>query len=242
MSSDNHDARAGGEGPSTLDGQVVKPFALSKHLRGANSLPTELTEANQRDRLIAGALHVLAERGYRATSVEAICTAASIPQATFYAHFADAEACVLAAYDLTVAWLSKEVLGTVDLAEDWPHQVRHAVTRTLELLEADNRLARLLTIDVFYAGVRAEVRNRALVDRLSLLLGVGRGEHGSGAELPLHLEPTLVGGAFSLVARQLGGGEGNKLRELAPELTQYLLAPYLGVEAARALAAERTDR
>jgi AcrR family transcriptional regulator len=239
MSADNHDAKAGAD-PSTLDGEVIKPFALSGHLCGPNSLPPELVEANQRERLIAGALDVLAERGYLATSVDAICTAASISPSTFYGHFTDAEACVLAAYDLTVAWLSKEVLGTVDLTEDWPHLVRYAVTRTLELLEADNRLARLLTIEVFFAGVRGEVRHRALVDRLSLLLGVGRGEHGTA--LPLRLEPTLVGGAFSLVARQLGGGEGNKLRELAPELTQYLLAPYLGVEAAREIAAEGTDR
>jgi AcrR family transcriptional regulator len=230
------DENSHGEGPFGLPDPESKPLGLSKLPSGHHKLPREFVEANQRNRLMAGALDVLAERGYLGTSIEAICNAAEISRTTFYTQFADKEACFLAAYDLTVAWLSKEVLGTVVLAEDWPDQVRYAVTRSLELLEADNRLARLLTIDVHLAGVRAEVRHRSLVDRLSLMLGVGRGEHGAGAELPLHLEPTLVGGAFSLVARQLGGGAGDTLGELAPEVTEYLLAPYLGVEAAREVA------
>jgi AcrR family transcriptional regulator len=236
MSADHASGNGRDGDPFAFSSEAARPLALSRLPPGHHGLPREFVEANQSNRLMAGAIDAVAERGYLATSVDAICAAAAISRATFYKRFDDKEACFLAAYDLTVAWLAKEILGAVDLAEDWPRQLRFAVTRTLEVLAADNRLARLLTIEVHFVGVRAEVRHRALVDRLSLPLGVGRGERGLGAELPLHLEPTLIGGAFALVARQLGGGEGPGLGALAPELTEYLLAPYLGVEAARAIA------
>jgi AcrR family transcriptional regulator len=242
MAVENNSSSGREDGPFAFEAEAAKPFALSRLPSGHHNLPREFVEANQRNRLMAGAIEVVAERGYLAANIDGICAAASISRTTFYAQFTDKEACFLAAYDLTIAWLNKEVLGAVALTEDWPHQVRFAVVRALELLESDNRLARLVTIEVLLGGVRAEVRHRALVDRLSLLLGVGRGERGLGAELPLHLEPTLIGGAFSIVARQLGGGEGNKLLELAPELTEYLLAPYLGVEAARDVAGGGSER
>jgi AcrR family transcriptional regulator len=191
---------------------------------------------------MAGAIEVLSERGYLATTGEAICAAAGVSLTTFYAQFGGKEGCILAAYDLAVSWVCEEAGRAAAAAADWPRRVRSALARILELLAADNCLARLCTIEVFLAGVRGEVRHRALVDRLSVSLSLGRTERALGADLPLHLEPTLIGGAFALLARQLGGGEGPALAELAPELTEYLLAPYLGVEAARDVAAEGGER
>jgi AcrR family transcriptional regulator len=242
MAAERHFPNGRDGGPFALRPEQPKlPLAFSGLPLGGQTVPREFLEANQRSRLMAGAIELLAERGYLGTTVNGICAASISSRTTFYAQFADKQELFLAAYDLTVAWLSNEVLGAVDPAEDWPGRVRFAVTKTLELLGADNRLARLCTVEVFFAGHRAEIRHRALVDRLTLSLGVGRGERGLGADLPLHLEPTLIGGAFALIARQLAGGEGDRLVELAPELTEYLLAPYLGVEAARALATEGAE-
>jgi AcrR family transcriptional regulator len=237
MPTDGDSPNGRDDGPFSFPAEDARPFGLSRLPSGRHNLPREFIEANQRNRLMAGAIDALAERGYLGSSVDGICAAAEISRSTFYKHFTDKEECFLAAYDLAVAWLSKEVLAAIVPTDEWPYRVRAGVTRALELFGADNRLARLCTIEVFFAGVRAEVRHRNLVDLLSLRLGVGRGERGLGADLPLHLEPTLVGGAFTLVARQLGGGEGPGLAELAPELTEYLLTPYLGVARAREIAA-----
>jgi AcrR family transcriptional regulator len=237
MSVDRSSGGKAGGGPFAFEGDSTPPFAFSRLPVGRDRLPREFIEANQRNRLMAGAVDALSRSGYQATSVESIVKAAGVSRNTFYLHYPDREACFLAAYDHAVGWLEGEVAIVAGAHRGWARQVCVAVAKILELFGADNRLARLCVVEVFFAGVRAEVRHRALVDRLSLRLGVGRGERGLGADLPLHLEPTLIGGAFALVARQLGGGEGPGLGGLAPELTEYLLAPYLGVEAARAIAA-----
>jgi AcrR family transcriptional regulator len=236
MSPDQSSNGKSGGGPFAFEADSTPPFAFSRLPAGRHSLPREFIEANQRNRLMAGAVDALSERGYQATNVETIVRAAGVSRNTFYVHYPDKETCFLAAYDHAVGWLEGEVASVAGAHREWTRRVPATVAKILELFAADNRLARLCTVEVFFAGVRAEVRHRALVDRLSLQLGVGRGERALGADLPLHLEPTLIGGAFSLVARQLGGGEGPGLAELAPELTEYLLAPYLGVEVARALA------
>jgi AcrR family transcriptional regulator len=224
-------------GPFDFRPDDTPSWAFTRLPNGRHNLPRDLVEANYRNRLMAGAISSIAERGYAATTAGHIIKAAGVSNTTFYRYYPCREDCVLATYDVAVEWLSEEVLGAVVAADQWADRVRLGVTRTLELLGADNRLARLCTIEIFFAGVRAEVRHRALIDRIGLPLSLGRGERGLGADLPGHLEPTLIGGAFALVARQLGGGEGSGLADLAPELTEYLLSPYLGVEIARSVAA-----
>jgi AcrR family transcriptional regulator len=224
-------------GPFTFRLEDLSPSALSRLPPGRHNLPDDFVEENHRARLMAGAISSLAERGYPATTAGHIVAAAGVSNTTFYRYYRGKEDCVLATYDVAVEWLSGQVLDAVDIADQWPDQVRVAVTTTLQLLAADNRLGRLCTIDVFFAGVCAEVRHRALVDRLGFALRTGRAERALAADLPPHLEPTLIGGAFALVARQLGRGEGPGIAALAPELTEYLLVPYLGVEAARRVAA-----
>jgi AcrR family transcriptional regulator len=238
MTDNGHSSASRAAGPFTFAGVTTPLFAFSRPPIARHSLPREFIEANQRNRLMAGAVDALAERGYQGTNVESIARAAGVSRNTFYLHYSDKQVCFLAAYDHAVEWLEGEVAIVAGTHREWAWRLRAAVAKALELLAVGNRLARLCTVEVFFAGVRAEVRHRDLVDRLSLLLGVGRGERGLGADLPLHLEPTLIGGAFALIARQLGGGEGPGLAELAPELTEYLLSFYLGVEAARAVAVE----
>jgi AcrR family transcriptional regulator len=191
-------------------------------------------EESQRRRLLAGAVLSVATHGYLASSVHQIVRCAGVGTKTFARHFESREECIAAAYEMTVSWLESEVADAVAGAEPWPLQLQAATRRTLELLDGDPRLARLCAVEIFLAGEPAQARHRALVDRWSLLLGVGRRERALGADLPRRLEPALIGGATTLIARGLAAGE--PFVDLAPELDEYLLAPYLGVAAARRLA------
>jgi AcrR family transcriptional regulator len=225
-------------GPFAFRPDPTPPLALARLPAGRHGLPREFIEENQRNRLMAGAIDVLGERGYLDSTVDAICSAAGASSNTFYAQFDDKEACFLAAYDVTLAWLTDEASRSVAAADDWPRQVQAAVAGTLELLASDPRLARLCTVEIFLTGAAADARHRQLVDRLSLPLGVGRGERALGADLPLQLEPTLIGGAISLIARYVNSGDGDRLAELVPGLVEYLLSPYLGVAAAQKVVAD----
>jgi hypothetical protein len=110
---------------------------------------------------------------------------------------------------------------------------------TLEIFTADPRLARLCTIEILFSGPPGLDRFEQTLQRLAVPLAAGRSECSFGAELPCHLEPTLIGGAISLVSRRLNAGESDRLSGFAPELTEFLLAPYLGTAQAAQIAAAR---
>jgi AcrR family transcriptional regulator len=210
--------------------------ALARLPRGRHGLPREFVDLNHRNRLLAGAIEAVAEHGYLATTVTHITAAAEVSRGVFYRHFDDKQSCSLAAYDIAVDWIAEAVAQTLDLGDGWARAVRSVVATTLGVFATDPRLARLCTVEILFAGTPGLDRHEATLERLAIPLRAGRAERPLGAELPLHLEPTLIGGAISLVPRYLNAGNGDRLAEAAPELTEFLLAPYLGVAAARQLA------
>jgi AcrR family transcriptional regulator len=202
---------------------------------GRHGLPREFVERNQRNRLMAAALEVFATRGYAEGSVADVIAAAGVSRTVFYAHFADKEACLLATYDVLVDWLAEEAAG-VPAAEDWVHRVVAVVGSLAARLSADPRLARLLTVEILRAGAPARARHEEVVGRLADALAGGRD---CAADMPptsAVLEPLLVSGAIGFAARLVDSGMAGRLADLASELSEVLLAPFLGRAAAHRIA------
>ncbi len=212
------------------------PLGLARLPIGRHGLPREVVRAHQRNRLLAGAVAALGERGCLATSIATVIKVAGVSRCTFYEHFADKEACFLTAYDEVLAWLEREGADAVDAAVGWPAKVRAAVDFTLSALAADPNLGRFVTAEIFLAGPAAAARHRELVDRLCEPLRAGRAESPVASRLPVSLEPTLIGGAVSLIARHIAAGDGERLADLAPEIIYFLLLPYLGAAPAQSVA------
>jgi len=201
--------------------------------------PAALAGADPRSRLLAATVATVAEHGYGATTVTQIAFKAGVSHQAFVRHFADKEACYLAAYDVVVDWLGVEIRAALGRRGGWPRGVRTAVEATLSLVAADPRLARFCAIEPFFASAPALERHRATVARLAApLAAAGRAHCAWGAELPSELEETIVGGAIWSIASHVRAAGGDRLAELAPELTYFLLTPYLDVAEARRLAEE----
>jgi AcrR family transcriptional regulator len=66
---------------------------------GRHGLPREFVTQNQRDRLAAGTIAVVAERGLNEATITQICAAAGVSRRTFYSYFSSKEECFFAAYD-----------------------------------------------------------------------------------------------------------------------------------------------
>jgi AcrR family transcriptional regulator len=226
-------------GPFDLPARPDKPRALARLPVARHVMPREFVEANQRNRLMAGAVRAVAERGYAGTGVETICQASGLSRTTFYARFADKEACFLAAYDIAVAWLHARAAAAVDRVDGWREGVRAATETTLALLAADPALARLVSAEILCAGSCGQVRRQALIGALIPLLRRGRAEDPLGPELSPTLEFALLGGTISLIGREVGAGRAARLGELAPDLVELLLAPYLGTATATRAAGGR---
>ena len=192
---------------------------------------------DRRARLLGATVTTVAEHGYVATTVAQIAAAAGVSVAEFDRHFAGKGDCFLAAYDVTVElleeWIRAELAGR---REGWPHDVRSAVQATLDLLAVEPRFASFCGAEVLFAGPRALRRHRATVARLAALLRAGRRHCDWGGELPADLEETLLSGAIHSLARGARNGGGERLGEMVPDLTYFLLVPYFDAVEAQRLA------
>lgn len=203
---------------------------------GRHGLPREFIAQNQRERIITALVDSVAERGYNATTVAHITKAASVSRRTFYEHFADKEACFLAAYEMVADHIRESMQVAAEAFEEWPQQVRAALATMLRFLAGEPELARVCMIEPVAAGGEIAVRHRASMQGFVEILKAGRPQHSGERPLPEATEATLVGGIVSLIVREINAGRTEQLEELLPDLVELTLAPYLGAEEAARLA------
>jgi len=193
----------------------------------------EFVERNQRDRILQAGLTVFGTRGFAATTVKDLVDEASVSRTTFYKFFDDKDACLLALVEEVSGWLEEEARETARGLEDWPPAVIAVTRRLVESLLDDPRLARLCAIESMLGGQEVWARRDAALGVVAAGLRPGRDERPWGRGLPRSLEPLLAQGALALVARQIASDSGRGARQLAGELAEIILIPYLGVEDAR---------
>ena len=109
---------------------------------GRHGLRREFVEQNQRQRLTAGIIAAVAERGYHETTITEIAAAAGVSRRTFYAYFASKEECFLAAYQEIGTYLREAGAAAATAADSWPERVRAKLAAMLETFAANPDLAR----------------------------------------------------------------------------------------------------
>jgi AcrR family transcriptional regulator len=199
--------------------------------------PGPFAARDTRTRLLAGTVAVVAERGFAAADPALIAAEAGLPAPAFHRHFDDRDAAAAAVYDGTLAWLAARHRSNArppGLA--WPLRVRAVVADVLALLAPHPDLTYFCACEYRRSGPIARARHRAIVAGLAATLRVGRAENAWGAGLPAHTERTAIGGAFSLLSHRAGRGEGTQLSSLAPDITYFLLVPYLDIQEAKRIA------
>jgi AcrR family transcriptional regulator len=194
---------------------------------------------SQRERLLDAAIDVVAEKGYRATTVADLTKAAGVSRTTFYELFEDKEACFLAAYDAAVDVLARRIAAAFETQDAWPDRVRAALIALLESLSAEPQVARLALVDVGSAGPRAQRRYRAALQRMTPFFDEGRDFVPGGRGLPANTSRMVVGSVTGLVADEIEAGRADQLPDLLPEILFASLVPYVGPEAAAKEAGER---
>ena len=168
-------------------------------------------------------------------TVEQIVRRAGLARDTFYVHFEDEGAALAAAHQSRFDRYVERLLGTCRIQSSWPLKVKVGIGATLDMATASPAEARFLTeTSLGWWDPPAGIPESR--DRLARFLIPGRAETAHGQELPGLLESVLVTGITSTIAAQLRAGEAKRLPALAPELTELVLACYLGREAAAELA------
>lgn len=201
---------------------------------GRHGLPRDLVAENQRERLLNGVVEAVAQYGYGETTIAKITKAAKISRRTFYEYFSGKEECFLAAYEMIDEHVRGSVTKAADSDEPWPEQVRERLSILLSVLSHDPGVARFYLVEPLIAGGEPAARYR---EAMQLLAEAVRPKQAL-ADMDVEVrDQALIGGVVTLISRRLKADEADRLNELLPELTELVLAPYLGRDAARRFAA-----
>lgn len=220
-------------GPCVTERAEQKPrgeesLGLPRLPPGRHGLARDFVVKNQRDRLTAAIIAVVAEQGYREATVTQICAAAGVSRRTFYSYFSSKEECFLRAFDLIGEHLSEAMGEAGSEGEDWPSRVRERLSALLANFAANPDLARFTLIAPLRAGEGIAGQHRFALERVLRALTEDRPD-GDGIRRPSEsIEQAVVGGMMALIAREVERGEGNRLGDLLPDLVELFLTPYLG--------------
>lgn len=214
------------------------PDELAQLPHGRHGLPQEFVEHNQRERLLASFVALVGELGYNDVTITAIIEGAGVASRTFYKYFDTVEDVCIAAFEKGVEDLRPLVVGAYHSEVEWPLRMRAVLATILADFAEYPELARLLTAEPFVAGPEVARRHKAALEGLVPFLRKGRELRHGGEPLPDTAERGILGAVNSMVGRQLTAGRGDDLESLLPDLTQFVLTPYLGAAEARR-AAER---
>jgi DNA-binding MarR family transcriptional regulator/AcrR family transcriptional regulator len=160
---------------------------------------------------------------------------AGVSREAFDRVFESPEDCILAAFCEGLKLLSRAMLEATYREERWLERLRAGLVALLGFLDDEPRWARLLILRApVDAKVALECQHR-LHDTLGALLREGRGKQIASAELgsPVLTGELVLGGVFSLIRTRMLEGDRGALVELAPALTAFIVASYLGLPVAK---------
>lgn len=188
-------------------------------------------------RIIRGFAAAVAKKGFPATTIADIAAAASISQTTFYEHFEGKEDALLAALDSSGAQLLAAMMPAVRRAGDWRVALRIAFEEMCGFLASEPAFASLRTVDVYGAGPIA-IANRNEIGKHLIGALIGSAAEAGVTATDLVLEAS-AGAIYGIMFEGVWKGKTANLPRLAPFLTYFALAPFVGAEEACDVATSR---
>jgi AcrR family transcriptional regulator len=207
---------------------------------GRHSLSPDMVAFNQRERLLAGLAATVAENGYSKATIARITEAASVSRRTFYENFDSKDECFLAAYEALDTYLATLMEEAVEAESEWPDRVAATFTALIGFLASRPNFARLYLVEPAAVGEAMTAPREKTAQRFIALLEPGRKERAAERDLPEGIEEALVGGIVTLLGRRILSGEAEHLDRFSPAVIEFALAPYLGPEGARQVAAKHS--
>lgn len=167
-----------------------------------------------------------AEQGYEATKISDIVKRAGVARKTLYDNFEGKEEVFLAAFDAARDEVLRRVEegAAADEESDWQEGVEGGLAAFLAYVAEQPTLARMCMIEALQAtpatAKRYEDADKVFVELTRQVLP-------KDERVPDTIAESLVGGVAWIVRRQIDRGEAERAEDLLPELTEFMLAPYL---------------
>lgn len=190
-------------------------------------LPREFVAGHKRRRMMDAMAELAAEQGYEATKIADIVRRAAVARKTLYDNFDGKEDLFLSAVSSTIAEMRVVVEEACAGADGEPEErIVAGLEALLEFVADHPAAARMCMVEAISATPNsARLYDAGVHDFVELL----RNSAPEGVDLPDTIEESLVGGAAWILQLQIRRGEAESASDSLPELSQFVLSPYLGV-------------
>jgi AcrR family transcriptional regulator len=190
-------------------------------------LPREFVASHKRRRMMDAIAELTAENGYEATKIADIVRRAAVARKTLYDNFDGKEDLFLSAIDAALVELRLAVEEGCKAGDgSSERRIVGGLEALLEFVSERPAAARMCMVEAISATPSsARLYDAAMRDFVELF----RGSVPAGTDLPETIEESLVGGVAWILQMQIRRDEAEQAPDLLPELSQFVLSPYLGV-------------
>jgi len=193
-----------------------------RKLRPGRRLPHEEVARNQRERLFAALVAVVAEKGYEATRVADLLELSGVSRSAFYEHFADKEECLLAALGEFVAPATRSLVGEGADGVPSEERVREAFEGLIRMIVDQAPAARLCFVEIHAAGPRAVEQIDRTMDAFQAFVVETVKRMPNRENLPPEVVRAMMGGVRKVIHTRLYHDEEQELVELTPQLWDWV--------------------
>lgn len=194
-----------------------------RKLRPGRRLPPEEVARNQRERLFAALVAIVAEKGYEGTRVEDLLELSGVSRSAFYEHFSDKQDCLMAAVGAFVG----PTMGAIAEGNGQPpgeQRARDAFDALIQLIVDQSAASRMCFVEIFAAGPRAVEEIDSAIDAFQSFVSSTLEEMPGREEMPPELVRAIIGGLRKVIHTRLYRGEERELLEMTSQMWDWGLA------------------
>jgi AcrR family transcriptional regulator len=188
-----------------------------------------LSGEEERARAFISLIHLTFDDGYAGLLDAQIAQFAGLSTEAFHRQFASKEECFLALLGEIGQDAMRSVRGRMAGARSWPESVHLGIGAFVDYLVEHDALARLAFVELFQVGPAIVPHLTRPVQELMRTLTEAAPQPRRG---PLIAEQAVTGALWGIVSSYPLGNRISRLRRLVDQLSFFVLAPYIGAEAA----------
>jgi AcrR family transcriptional regulator len=195
-------------------------------------MPTTDKADLERERLRAALIAIVAERGYGATTLDAVIERAGVQRPAFERHFADLDACFVAVWEECTHEFLEVTGAAFAAAGSWREGMRAAAWAYCRFLQEDPERARFL-IELSFASELVQANRDFVMNSYTELVHLGRFERDEAADVPRERAEGIVGAIWERIATYVMAGKFEEFPEAMVQMLYLTVFPYLGAAAAQ---------
>jgi AcrR family transcriptional regulator len=194
-----------------------------RKLRPGQRLPAGEVTRNQRERLFAALVAVVAEEGYEGTRVEDLLELSGVSRSAFYEHFSDKQDCLLAAVEAFVG-PTIAAIAAANGPAGGGQRARAALDALVRQIVDQPAASRLCFVEIFAAGPRAVEEIDRATDACQGFVSAALEETPGHQQMPPEVVRATIGGLRKVIHTRLYRGEEAELLDLTPQMWDWALS------------------